>query len=160
MTDETLIAILTLIESDPHQWSTRPCATCRAITVLARKDFGCIALAEKKRKQLVGVVSESRHLQQILAAVLQGSEKNLSTIEAVRAAHAKINELLHLAPASLDKCTECHLKEGVYCLIYDTPITTAARFCDVDINAPLTTADSRLVGERRRKQQQTEKAET
>lgn len=27
-----LEAILELIQDDPHQWSTRPCSTCQAVT--------------------------------------------------------------------------------------------------------------------------------
>ena len=34
--------ILDLIEGDPHQWSSRPCQTCRAVSQLARIRFGCM----------------------------------------------------------------------------------------------------------------------
>ena len=37
-----LEAVLQLIQDDPHQWSTRPCATCQAITSITAKPFGCI----------------------------------------------------------------------------------------------------------------------
>lgn len=30
-----------LIESDPHQWSTRPCQTCHQITAILGRPFGC-----------------------------------------------------------------------------------------------------------------------
>jgi hypothetical protein len=30
-----------LIYADPHQWSTRPCQTCRAVTAILGKPFGC-----------------------------------------------------------------------------------------------------------------------
>ncbi len=35
-----------LIEKDPHQWSSRPCPTCIAISALIHRPFGC----EKRRK--------------------------------------------------------------------------------------------------------------
>jgi hypothetical protein len=34
-------AILDLIQADPHQWSARPCQTCRSISTIAGKPFGC-----------------------------------------------------------------------------------------------------------------------
>ena len=34
-------AILDVIQSDPHQWSSRPCGTCRTISGLIDKPFGC-----------------------------------------------------------------------------------------------------------------------
>lgn len=33
--------IARLVEGDPHQWSTRPCATCKAISSLLDRPFGC-----------------------------------------------------------------------------------------------------------------------
>ena len=33
--------IADLIYVDPHQWSNRPCQTCRAITAAMGKPFGC-----------------------------------------------------------------------------------------------------------------------
>jgi len=36
-------AALKLIEADPHQWSGRPCSTCRAVTHLVGRRFGCDA---------------------------------------------------------------------------------------------------------------------
>jgi hypothetical protein len=42
--------ILTLLQNDPHQWSTRPCPTCRAITSIIGKPFGCILKAKQKGK--------------------------------------------------------------------------------------------------------------
>jgi len=43
---ETLQAVISdaairLIEDDPHQWSKRPCPTCRSISSLIGKPFGC-----------------------------------------------------------------------------------------------------------------------
>ncbi len=40
-------AILDALEADPHQWSTRGCQTCRAISALAHRDFGCVKAAKK-----------------------------------------------------------------------------------------------------------------
>ncbi len=34
-----------LWEHDPHQWSTRPCPTCREITAIIGRKFGCYAVA-------------------------------------------------------------------------------------------------------------------
>ena len=34
--------ILNLIESDPHQWSSRPCTTCRTVSNLIGRPFGCM----------------------------------------------------------------------------------------------------------------------
>lgn len=42
--------ILKLIQDDPHQWSTRPCQTCRIITSLTGNSFGCVKKAEEHRK--------------------------------------------------------------------------------------------------------------
>ena len=43
---ETALAlILSLIQQDPHQWSTRPCSTCSAVTVASGIHFGCVAYA-------------------------------------------------------------------------------------------------------------------
>ncbi len=37
------MAAFKLIEADPHQWSSRPCQTCRAVSLLIGRDFGCNA---------------------------------------------------------------------------------------------------------------------
>lgn len=41
-------AILNLIQEDPHQWSTRPCSTCRTISGLIGRNFGCCLYVERK----------------------------------------------------------------------------------------------------------------
>jgi len=46
-TISVLEAILRLIEKDPHQWSSRPCATCKSISALAGRSFGCVLYAEQ-----------------------------------------------------------------------------------------------------------------
>lgn len=44
---EKLIEVLIdLLYEDPHNWSARPCPTCRVITTIAGKPFGC----DKKRE--------------------------------------------------------------------------------------------------------------
>jgi len=43
-------AALQTIQADPHQWSDRPCQTCRAISSLAGQEFGCY-LYQKQRKR-------------------------------------------------------------------------------------------------------------
>lgn len=35
-------AALDLIQADPHQWSKRPCATCRAVSSIVGRPFGCL----------------------------------------------------------------------------------------------------------------------
>ena len=40
-----LDSVLKLIEKDPHSWSNRPCQTCRTVSSILGKPFGC----EKKR---------------------------------------------------------------------------------------------------------------
>lgn len=42
--------MLRLLQDDPHGWSDRPCATCRAIGALAGQEFGCYVYAERKRQ--------------------------------------------------------------------------------------------------------------
>jgi hypothetical protein len=44
--------ILSLLQNDPHQWSTRPCPTCSSITTIIGKPFGCILMAEQKRRKI------------------------------------------------------------------------------------------------------------
>lgn len=42
-------AAFELLYADPHQWSTRPCGTCRAITAMVGKKFGCDRFREEKK---------------------------------------------------------------------------------------------------------------
>lgn len=35
-------AAFDLIETDPHSWSPRPCPTCRTVSTLIGRDFGCV----------------------------------------------------------------------------------------------------------------------
>lgn len=57
MTDEEAIqkaaaiinkAALDLLQVDPHDWSTRPCQTCRAISAIIGRRFGCYQYAHEK----------------------------------------------------------------------------------------------------------------
>lgn len=43
--EKLLDAALKVIQADPHQWSTRPCSSCAAVTAIYGKPFGCIARA-------------------------------------------------------------------------------------------------------------------
>ena len=43
-------AILDLLQVDPHQWSTRPCGTCKTISALAGRDFGCNLYAKTEKR--------------------------------------------------------------------------------------------------------------
>ena len=40
--------VLDLLQADPHQWSTRPCSTCKKITSLVKRNFGCDLYRERK----------------------------------------------------------------------------------------------------------------
>ena len=44
--------ILNLLENDPHSWSKRPCPTCRTISSMIGRPFGCEAkqLTDTKEK--------------------------------------------------------------------------------------------------------------
>ena len=44
-------AALHVLQNDPHAWSKRPCQTCRTVTALAGKPFGCYLYAEQRRKE-------------------------------------------------------------------------------------------------------------
>ena len=44
-------AALAAIQADPHQWSTRPCPTCRAVTAITGIKFGCCAYAANRIDQ-------------------------------------------------------------------------------------------------------------
>lgn len=46
-----IAAVLRLIESDPHQWSARPCQTCRAVSTLAGRAFGCEAVRIRRERE-------------------------------------------------------------------------------------------------------------
>lgn len=35
-------AVTCLIQSDPHQWSKRPCKTCAAVSAILGEPFGCL----------------------------------------------------------------------------------------------------------------------
>lgn len=43
-----LNTVIDLIEGDPHQFGTRPCQTCRAISSIIDEPFGCIKKAKGK----------------------------------------------------------------------------------------------------------------
>lgn len=45
-----LDAATNLLQTDPHQWSTRPCSTCRTISGLVGRPFGCYLYAQQKGK--------------------------------------------------------------------------------------------------------------
>jgi hypothetical protein len=43
-------AVLDAIYADPHQWSDRPCATCRSVSQLTGRPFGCERFQIERRK--------------------------------------------------------------------------------------------------------------
>jgi len=44
-------AVLDIIQNDPHQWSNRPCESCRTISGIIGKPFGCYEYQEKREKK-------------------------------------------------------------------------------------------------------------
>ena len=38
--------VTALLSLDNHNWSNRPCSTCRAVTALLGADFGCVLKAK------------------------------------------------------------------------------------------------------------------
>jgi hypothetical protein len=38
-------AVARLLETDPHQFSTRGCQTCTGVTAILGRNFGCVAKA-------------------------------------------------------------------------------------------------------------------
>lgn len=40
--------VLRLLQGDPHQWSKRPCATCRAVSSIVGEPFGCLLFAKQE----------------------------------------------------------------------------------------------------------------
>ena len=47
--------VLGVIQSDPHQWSRRPCETCRAVTSIIGRPFGCYKYQEERDKRSKGL---------------------------------------------------------------------------------------------------------
>ena len=47
--DKIYSAAMDLIQKDPHQWSTRGCQTCRTVSELTKKPFGCVLYAKQKQ---------------------------------------------------------------------------------------------------------------
>ena len=45
---EAIVNALRLMQADPHMWSTRPCATCKEITALVGKNYGCYTIQERQ----------------------------------------------------------------------------------------------------------------
>jgi len=50
MWDLFVDAVSDLIYEDSHRWSSRPCQTCKAITTIIKKPFGCYKYAELNKK--------------------------------------------------------------------------------------------------------------
>ncbi len=46
-----LDAVLRAIGEDGHVFGSRPCETCRVVTAIAGRSFGCIAFAEKRARK-------------------------------------------------------------------------------------------------------------
>ncbi len=45
-------SVVEIIALDGHQWSDRPCQTCRAVTGLIGRPFGCYWYQAKKKQAL------------------------------------------------------------------------------------------------------------
>lgn len=41
-------AILDMLQEDSHPWSARPCSTCRAVSSMVGRPFGCYEYARRK----------------------------------------------------------------------------------------------------------------
>lgn len=44
-----LDAVLDLLQEDQHSWSDRPCPTCRPITAMLGKPFGCYRYQQRRK---------------------------------------------------------------------------------------------------------------
>ncbi len=49
--DLVMDAVVETIGIDGHQWSDRPCQTCRAVSGLIGRPFGCYWYQAKKKKR-------------------------------------------------------------------------------------------------------------
>lgn len=49
-TNQELVEALELIQTDMHQFSKRPCPTCKRISLIMDKDFGCVAKAKEGKR--------------------------------------------------------------------------------------------------------------
>lgn len=45
--NERAEVVARLLESDPHQFSTRPCPTCQTVSAMLGRPFGCSAKATR-----------------------------------------------------------------------------------------------------------------
>ena len=43
-------AVLGIIQNDSHQWSMRPCQSCRTISSIIGEPFGCYKYQEQRKK--------------------------------------------------------------------------------------------------------------
>lgn len=41
-------AVLRILQEDPHSWSDRPCESCRTISSIVNKPFGCYEYKRRK----------------------------------------------------------------------------------------------------------------
>lgn len=48
-------AVARVFERDPHSWSNRGCQTCKAVSAILDRDFGCVAYAKAGRSAAYGV---------------------------------------------------------------------------------------------------------
>ena len=42
-------AVLRLLDDDNHDWTSRPCQSCSAVTALAGRPFGCVRVARQRK---------------------------------------------------------------------------------------------------------------
>ena len=50
--DIIMDVVVETIGIDGHQWSDRPCSTCRAITGLIGRPYGCYWYQDKKKSEV------------------------------------------------------------------------------------------------------------
>jgi len=51
---------LRLIQEDPHQWSDRHCPTCRSISAISGKPFGCYEYQRRRKAPAPPQAAESK----------------------------------------------------------------------------------------------------
>lgn len=44
-------AALDALQADPHSWSEQPCQTCRTVSAIVGRSFGCYRYAEERIAQ-------------------------------------------------------------------------------------------------------------
>jgi hypothetical protein len=51
-------SVTDLIQSDPHQWSTRPCQTCQSVSSIIGYSFGCVKKRQASNSAIDGPLAQ------------------------------------------------------------------------------------------------------